>query len=108
MKAINSFKNSAPSLSFGRLLGYLFFVPLKRTCPECQTELVYANYAGYDRATRTRALCRKCAASPSVIKKQMAEAEERAAKKSEGNFMAGFFEKIEANLSGSSIRKCCF
>ena len=79
-------------------------MPLKRTCPSCGEELIYANVAGYQRATRTKALCRECAASPSVVQKKLAEAENRAAENSQGNFMAAFFEKLETSLSGSRGR----
>jgi hypothetical protein len=81
-------------------------MPLKRQCPECGEELVYKNYAGYSRAAHhTKALCRKCAASPSVIEKRLAEAEKRAAENPVGNFMGGFFALIEQSLSGSQGRK---
>jgi hypothetical protein len=77
---------------------------LKRTCPVCETELVYSNLPGFRRATRTKALCRRCAASPAVIQKRLAEAEKRAAEKPVGNFLAAFFSKIEQGLSGSHVR----
>lgn len=81
-------------------------MPFKRQCPECGTELVYANLPGYQRATRTRALCRRCAASPSILQKKLAEAQEReAAKNLDGNFMAAFFESIDQSLSGSRRRE---
>jgi hypothetical protein len=79
-------------------------MPLRRQCPNCQSELVYANAPGYQRAKRMNALCRSCAASPSVIQKRLAEAEEEEAKKWDGSFMAAFFENIEASLSGSKGR----
>jgi hypothetical protein len=39
-----------------------------------------------------------------VIQKRLAEAEEKAANIGNGNFMAEFFSKIEASLSGSKGR----
>ena len=80
-------------------------MPFKRQCPECGTELVYANLPGYRRACREKSICRRCAASPSVIHKRVAEAEKRAAEITDENFMAAFFESIEACLSGSMDRK---
>ena len=76
----------------------------KRQCPVCAEVLVYANLPGFRRATRTRALCRKCAASPSVVQKKLAEAQQQAAKKSTAKFMEAFFEKLEASISGSHHR----
>ena len=80
-------------------------MPYKRICPSCSAELHYANLAGYQRATRSKALCRKCAASPAVIQKRLAEAQEKAAKKGDGNFLSAFFESVDLSLSGSRGRK---
>ena len=77
-------------------------MPLKRQCPSCGAELAYANLPGYQRATRTKALCRKCAASPKIVKQKLTEAEEKASKKGDGNFMAAFFDHLEARISGSN------
>jgi len=76
-------------------------MPFKRQCPECGAELVYSNLPGYQRACRSKSICRKCAASPAVVQKRLAQAQERAAKKVDGNFMAAFFDKIDQSLSGS-------
>lgn len=77
-------------------------MPLTRQCPECGETLLYANLPGFRRAQREKSVCRRCAASPSVIQKKIAEAEEhRAARNSLGNPLAVFFERIEAGLSGS-------
>jgi hypothetical protein len=81
---------------------YLLLMPLTRQCPVCQTELVYANLPGYRRACREKSICRKCAASPAIVQKRLAEEQERrAAKSSDGNPLAGFFEKLGAGRSGS-------
>jgi hypothetical protein len=81
-------------------------MPLKRQCPECGTELVYANLPGYRRACREKSICRRCAASPSILQKRLAEGQDReAAKTGDGNLMAAFFESIEASMSGSIERK---
>jgi hypothetical protein len=80
-------------------------MPLKRTCPGCgTTEMLYANVAGFRRAKRLNSSCRSCAASPAQLMKKLAEREEMAAKNLDPNFMAGFFSKIQANLSGSMGR----
>jgi hypothetical protein len=76
-------------------------MPLKRNCPSCGAELVYANVPGYRRSRRLNSLCRSCAASPSVVQRKLADDQEMAAKKTGGNFMAAFFGKIQASLSGS-------
>jgi len=81
-------------------------MPFKRQCPVCAEVLVYANLAGYQRSIRTKALCRRCAASPAVIQRKLKEAEDRRAERnSGGNFLAAFFESVEASLSGSMGRK---
>jgi hypothetical protein len=77
-------------------------MPLKRQCPICGSELVYANYPGYQRAARTKALCRSCAASPAIVQRRLGEQQERrAAKISQGNPLERFFEKVEQSRSGS-------
>lgn len=80
-------------------------MPLTRHCPECGETLIYANLPGYRRACREKFVCRRCAASPCVIQKKIAEDEERrAARIGAGNPLAVFFERVEASLSGSARR----
>lgn len=77
-------------------------MPLQRQCPQCGETLVYANLPGFRRACRLKSLCRRCAASPSVIKKKIIEEEQRrAAEIGDRNPLAVFFQRIEARVSGS-------
>ncbi|HNQ87970.1 MAG TPA: hypothetical protein PKM73_05000, partial [Verrucomicrobiota bacterium] len=76
-------------------------------CPSCGETLVYAHHAGFRRACRLKSLCRRCAASPSVIEKIIIEQEQRRAAKVEGrNPLAAFFQRIEAEISGSMPNEC--
>jgi len=80
-------------------------MPLNRPCPECGAELAYANLAGYERATLANSICRRCAASPAVVQRRFAKAEtSRAAEKGDKIPFAGFFDRLEASLSGSRGR----
>lgn len=76
-------------------------MPLTRQCPECGTELVYANLPGYRRACREKSVCRRCAARPSVIQKKIAEQGERAGENCARNPLAVFFSRIESEVSKS-------
>jgi hypothetical protein len=80
-------------------------MPLTRQCPECCETLIYANLPGYQRAARTKALCRSCAASPAIVQKRLGEQQERrAAKISQGNPLERFFEQLGLAVSGSQDR----
>lgn len=80
-------------------------MPLTRQCPVCAETLVYANLPGYRRAQREKSVCRRCAASPTVMAKRIAEAEHRKGAEIEGrNPLAVFFQRVEARVSGSMGR----
>jgi hypothetical protein len=83
------------------------FIPmsLKRKCPHCGDELIYANLPGYKRAKQQNSLCRKCAASPAVIQRKLKEKEQqRVAEESTLTFMREFWNSIVASVSGSRER----
>jgi hypothetical protein len=80
-------------------------MPLQRKCLSCGETRIYANRPGYERASRLNSLCRKCAASPAVVQRQLEEKQEsRAAEIPGRNPLAGFFRMLEMERSGSMGR----